>query len=236
MNWHSVRGSGAPWSVAASPRPASSLLDDGLRVRSPILSYPLRATAAAGGAQALRPAVPRHDRVATARFSWPSPIATNFSSSDVSACATSAKASASAQSCCSARRRQATTTVGRRGARVLARAARSSPGPTAEAFGPGVRPDDGDVVAQATWCHKIISCCCTVPTTRATRRAHRGTVGSRGQVYPDACILRRGAPPDPANTPEMDAGRRHFGEWTFEDDLCAQPSHASHPPAGGLHF
>ena len=116
--------------------------------------------------------------------------------------------------------------------------------PTAEAFAAlDVRPDDvvmsSLVKGGTTWCHKIIFLLLHgVDDEGKLVAPTQGTVGSRGQVYPEACILRRGAPPDPANTPEMDAGRRQFfGEWTFEDDLCAQPEprlFSTHLPAEHL--
>ena len=116
--------------------------------------------------------------------------------------------------------------------------------PTAEAFAAlDVRADDvvmsSLVKGGTTWCHKIIfSLLHGIDDSGELVSSAAGTVGSKGQVYPDAIVLRRGAPPDPANTPEMDAGRqKFFGDWTFEDDLCGQPSprlFSTHLPAEHL--
>ena len=115
---------------------------------------------------------------------------------------------------------------------------------TAEAFAAlDMRHDDvvmsSLVKGGTTWCHKIMFLLLHgVDDNGELCVPAQGTVGSKGQVYPDAIVLRRGASPDPANTPEMDAGRRQFfGDWTFEDDLCAQAAprlFSTHLPAEHL--
>jgi len=93
-----------------------------------------------------------------------------------------------------------------------------------------VRTDDvilsSLVKGGTTWCHKIIYLLLHgIDDDGNVVATACETVGCKGQVYPDATVLRRGAEPDPANAPQTNNVRRQlFGEWTFEDDLCTQPS------------
>ena len=46
------------------------------------------------------------------------------------------------------------------------------------------------------------------------------SVGSVGQVYPEALSLKHATEPAAPN----DMRRQFFGDWGFEDDLCGQPA------------
>ena len=114
---------------------------------------------------------------------------------------------------------------------------------TADAFRSLQTRDDDVIMASlvkggTTWVHKILH---LILQTDGGELLASEKVGSQSQVYPEAIVLRRGSPPDPENPAHMDTVRtQFFGDWGFEDDLCAQPSprlfsthlHGAHLPSG----
>ena len=75
-----------------------------------------------------------------------------------------------------------------------------------------------------TWVHRILQLLLHGIDDAGVSMEQEG-IGTKGQVYPEAITVRHGAEGDPALTPQMDALRKQFfGEWSFEEDLCGQPS------------
>ena len=74
-----------------------------------------------------------------------------------------------------------------------------------------------------TWMHKIVHLMLHGIDDEGVRLPSSG-IGAKSQCYPDALVLRRGAPCDPLTTATADKTRKEFfGEWGFEDDMCGQP-------------
>ena len=100
---------------------------------------------------------------------------------------------------------------------------------TAEAFHQLEMRDDDVVMSSltkggTTWVHKVLHLLLHGVADDGSLISSDG-IGATNQIYPDAIVKRRGAACDPLNPPEKEALRvKLFGEWGFEDDLCAQPS------------
>ena len=102
--------------------------------------------------------------------------------------------------------------------------------PTAQAFHELEMREDDIVMSSlgkggTTWVHKILHLLVRGVTDEGEVLQKTDGIGSVAQVYPEAIVLRRGAEADPANPAHMGAVRtKFFGEWGFEDDMCAQPA------------
>ena len=130
---------------------------------------------------------------------------------------------------------------------------------TAEAFA-ALETRDDDVVMSSlvkggtTWTHTLLFLLLHGMGDDGTLAAGaESSLGSKGQVYPEALVLRQGAPADPENPEHMNAGElsghgpcfqhpptptdahrrppaptkvreKFFGTAGFEDELCAQAS------------